>query len=87
MKISVVRSGGVTGVTRRAEIDVSGRDDADKWRDLVRHADLSDRRQSLGQPDQYTYRIDVDGTITYVGEADLDEPTRRLVDRVLAAGG
>lgn len=87
MKISVVRSGGFAGTTRHAEVDTSGRDDAEKWHDLVRHADLSNRRQSPGQPDQYTYRIDVDGTTTHLGEADLDEPTRRLVDRVLAAGG
>jgi hypothetical protein len=86
MKISVTRSGGFAGMTRRGEVDISGRADAKEWHDLVRRADLPNRRDSPGRPDQYTYRIDVDGEVAHVGEADLDEPTRRLVDRVLETG-
>ena len=86
MKISVTRSGGFAGITRRAEVDTSARDDAADWHDLVRRADLSGRGEPTGRPDRFTYRIDVDGTTAHVGEADLDEPTRELVDRVLADG-
>lgn len=87
MKISVTRSGGFAGTTRRGEVDTSGRADAEEWHDLVRDADLSGAGTSSGGPDQYTYRIDVDGVTTRVGEADLNESTRCLVHRVLATGG
>lgn len=86
MKISVFRSGGFAGLVRHAEIDTSERDDAQEWHDLVRRADLSAHEESAGKPDRYTYRVDVDGRTTKIGEADLDEPTRLLVNRVLAAG-
>lgn len=86
MRISVTRSGGFTGITRRAEVDTSARDDAEDWHDLVRRADLTGRGEPAGRPDRFTYRIDVDGTTAHIGETDLDEPTRELVDRVLTTG-
>lgn len=87
MKISVTRSGGFAGITRRAEVDTDQRPDAGDWKHLVDRADLSDRGHPPGKPDRYVYRIDVDGRTAHVGEADLDEPTRALIDRVFAAGG
>lgn len=86
MKISVTRSGGFAGITRRAEVDTDGRPDADHWHRMVARADLSDRGPG-GGPDRFVYRIEVDGRTAQVGEADLDEPTRALVDSVLASGG
>lgn len=86
MKISVTRSGGFAGITRRAEVDTEGRPDADDWHRMVDQADLTDRGPE-GRPDRYVYRIEVDGRTAQVGEADLDEPTRALVDSVLASGG
>lgn len=86
MRISVTRSGGFAGITRRAEVDTEGRPDADDWHRMVDQADLTDRGPG-GRPDRYVYRIEVDGRTAQVGEADLDEPTRALVDSVLASGG
>lgn len=92
MKISVTRSGGFAGITRRAEVDTDGRPDADDWHRMVARAGLDDPadltdRGPAGRPDRYVYRIEVDGRTAQVGEADLDEPTRALVDSVLASGG
>jgi hypothetical protein len=67
-------------------VDTAGRDDAEAWHDLVRHADLSGHGTAYGRPDPFTYSIDVDGTTAHVGEAHLGQATRRLVDRVLANG-
>jgi len=85
MRISVTRSGGFAGITRRAEVDTDERPDADDWKRLVDRADLRDRGRPA--PDRFVYRIDVDGRTAHVGEADLDEPTRALIDRVFASGG
>lgn len=82
MKISVTRSGGFAGLTRHAEVDTEGRPDADALHALVDRADLGGREPSTGRPDRYTYRISVDGRTAHVGEEDLDDPTRELIDRV-----
>lgn len=87
MRISVTRSGGFAGITRRAEVDTEARGDAAAWEDLVGRADLTDRGRAAGPPDRFVYRIDVDDRTAHVGEADLDEPTRALIDSVFAAGG
>lgn len=38
MRIHVHRTGGFAGVDRRAEVDTSGRPDADDWQDLAKEA-------------------------------------------------
>ncbi|HEY3685697.1 MAG TPA: protealysin inhibitor emfourin [Streptosporangiaceae bacterium] len=86
MKISVTRSGGFAGMTRHAEVDTAGRADADAWHALVGRADLGAEGPPAGRPDRYVYRISVDGRTAHVGEADLDDPTRELIDRVFESG-
>lgn len=87
MRISVTRSGGFAGITRQAVVDTEGRPDAGTWKELVDRADLTDRGRPTGQPDRFVYRIDVDDRTAHVGEADLDEATRALIDSVFASGG
>lgn len=86
MKISVTRSGGIAGITRRAEVDTEGRHDAEAWQSLVDGADLADRGRPAGRPDRFVYRVDVDDRTAHLSEADLDEPTRALIDSVFADG-
>ncbi len=96
MRISVVRSGGVTGLRRHGFVDTDTREDRSE-----RHgqadaalAELAHRTPAITTPpsgaDRRTYVLDIDGHRTEVGEHALTGALRDLVDRVLdvgAAGG
>ncbi|MGH3320597.1 MAG: protealysin inhibitor emfourin [Streptosporangiaceae bacterium] len=84
--VSVTRSGGITGIVVRAEIDVGDRADAEEWTRLIRDADLDHVRPHVPAPDRFVYRIDIGDTHVSVGEAELTGPIRRLIDRVLTEG-
>lgn len=92
MRIAVTRSGGVAGIRRHAEVDTARRGDADLWERLVREAGLAARTGPENAaphqpaPDRFVYTIRVDQREVSVGEADLTEPLRELIDRVLSAG-
>lgn len=90
MLIRVVRSGGFAGISRRAEVDTGGQPDAASWHRLAETAlgdgERPDPRARL-QADRFQYRIEVDGQILELGESQLSEAQRELVERVLASGG
>lgn len=86
MRIAVTCSGGVAGIRRHAEVDTAGRSAAGAWHDLVHRADLERPPEHQPAPDRFVYTITVDGREITVGEAELTEPLRELVDRVLAEG-
>ncbi|MGV9452832.1 protealysin inhibitor emfourin [Streptomyces sp. NPDC003635] len=87
MRIQVRRTGGFAGIERFAEVDVSGRPDAQQWRTLAERA-LAEGRGTppVGVPDGFSYQITVDGRTVYCADPRLTEEQRKLITRVLKEG-
>ncbi|MET9964201.1 protealysin inhibitor emfourin [Streptomyces sp. NPDC006326] len=88
MRIVVVRTGGFTGIERRAEVDVSGRPDEEEWRALALAALVP---AAPGTPadrvrDGFSYRITVDGRAVLCQDPNLSDAQRKLISRVLKEG-
>ncbi|MEU7432525.1 protealysin inhibitor emfourin [Streptomyces sp. ISID311] len=87
MRIHVHRTGGFSGVDRRAEIDTSGRDDAADWRTLADKAVATARTEPpVGVPDGFSYQITVDGRTVYCSDPRLTQEQRTLITKVLKEG-
>ncbi|MCJ1676494.1 hypothetical protein MTF65_03835 [Streptomyces sp. APSN-46.1] len=88
MRIRVIRSGGLLGMTRRAELETSGRPDAAELERLAREV-LADTPPgpAAGVPDgyQYTVTVDDDRTVEF-SEPGLSDAQSQLVERVLGEG-
>ncbi|MDF3288264.1 protealysin inhibitor emfourin [Streptomyces silvisoli] len=84
MRIAVTRTGGFAGITRRAELDTTGRHDEARLRSLAVAA-LSDGRpdRPAGVPDGFNYELEVDGIKAYCADPHLSAPQRELIARVL----
>jgi len=83
MRVSVVRSGGFAGIERRAEAETS---EDPALEALVSRSDLDSLPPRPGEPaarDRFVYEIDLGGRTVTVGESQLTEPLRELVDRLL----
>jgi hypothetical protein len=87
MRIVVTRTGGFAGITRRAELDTTGRPDAARLRSLALAA-LSDAwpDRPAGVPDGFSYELDVDGVTAYCADPELSPSQRELITKVLAEG-
>lgn len=87
MRIHVRRTGGFAGIERHAEVDTSGRPDAQEWHALAERALASGRgTPPLGVPDGFSYQITVDGKTVYAADPRLTEEQRELIRRVLKEG-
>ncbi|URN16007.1 MULTISPECIES: protealysin inhibitor emfourin [Streptomyces] len=91
MRIEVRRTGGFAGIERRAEVDTSGRPDADAWQALAgavleEAAARGSARSGPGVPDGFGYEITVDGRTVRCAEPHLTGAQRELVSRVLREG-
>ncbi|MDT0466963.1 protealysin inhibitor emfourin [Streptomyces gibsoniae] len=87
MHIRVRRTGGFAGIERRAEVDTSGRDDAQEWHALAERVLAAGRgTPPAGVPDGFSYEITVDGRTVYCADPRLTEDQRALVSRVLKEG-
>ncbi|MBM4791152.1 hypothetical protein HXP44_03475 [Streptomyces sioyaensis] len=87
MRIHVHRTGGFSGVDRRAEIDTTGRDDAADWRTLADKAVATARTEPpVGVPDGFSYQITVDGRTVYCSDPRLTEEQRTLITKVMKEG-
>ncbi|MFI5688550.1 protealysin inhibitor emfourin [Streptomyces sp. NPDC051636] len=87
MRIRVRRTGGFAGIERRAEVDTSGRSDAQEWQALAERVLAAGRgRPPLGVPDGFRYEITVDGRTVYAADPHLTDEQRTLVSRVLKEG-
>ncbi|MFI7399417.1 protealysin inhibitor emfourin [Streptomyces sp. NPDC049541] len=87
MRIQVRRTGGFAGIERRAEVDTSGRPDAQEWQALAERALASGRgTPPLGVPDGFSYEITVDGKTVYAADPRLTDEQRELIRRVLKEG-
>ncbi|MGW0883836.1 protealysin inhibitor emfourin [Streptomyces sp. NPDC002671] len=87
MQIQVRRTGGFAGIERFAEVDTSGRADADEWQALAGQA-VADGRGTppVGVPDGFNYEITVDGHTVYCADPRLTDEQRKLISRVLKEG-
>ncbi|GAA1595918.1 MULTISPECIES: protealysin inhibitor emfourin [Kribbella] len=89
MIVTVTRSGGFAGLTKRGELDTAGQPDADRVESAARALAAKDLGSGRPQPDRYVYRLEVrDGqsaavTQHTVAEQDVDPTTAWLLDRVL----
>ncbi|MGW0733826.1 protealysin inhibitor emfourin [Streptomyces sp. NPDC002851] len=87
MRIEVRRTGGFAGIDRYAEVDTSGRPDADEWQALAEQA-VADGRETppVGVPDGFSYQLTVDDRTVYCSDPRLTEEQRHLITRVLKEG-
>jgi hypothetical protein len=85
VKITVVRSGGIAGLSRTWVVVVEEQEDRDSWLGLIK--DLPWQRDTIArpQPDRYVYRIRVSRRQITLPEQHLDGPWRELVERVRTA--
>ncbi|WP_320779880.1 protealysin inhibitor emfourin [Streptomyces sp. CRN 30] len=87
MRIQVRRTGGFAGFERYAEVDTSGRADAEEWRALAEKALAAGRgTPPIGVPDGFSYQITVDGRTVYAADPRLTDEQRKLISRVLKEG-
>ncbi|MFT2014830.1 protealysin inhibitor emfourin [Streptomyces sp. 796.1] len=87
MRITVTRTGGFAGITRRAELESAGRPDAARLEELARAAlGEGSRSAPVGVADGFQYRIEVDGAPVYCADPKLTEGLRELIRTVLKEG-
>ncbi|MBA2806065.1 protealysin inhibitor emfourin [Streptomyces acidicola] len=87
MRIQVRRTGGFAGIERFAEVETSGRADAQEWHALAEQA-VADGRGTppIGVPDGFSYQITVNDRTVYCSDPRLTEEQRKLISRVLKEG-
>jgi hypothetical protein len=84
VRITVIRSGGITGRRLQQTVDTQAVADGNTLESLVDGAALTTVPQpSPSAPDRFQYVIDVDGQQSHLGETDLSETQRALIERVL----
>ncbi|MFG3257920.1 protealysin inhibitor emfourin [Streptomyces sp. NPDC048172] len=87
MNITVIRTGGFGGLTRRATLDTAGRADAAELAALARDSLVQGRGQRpMGVPDGFHYEIVVDGNTAYCADPRLTESQSALITKVLKEG-
>ncbi|MCX4233090.1 protealysin inhibitor emfourin [Streptomyces sp. NPDC020707] len=87
MRIQVRRTGGFAGIERHAEVNTSGRADAQDWHALAEQAVAAGRgTPPIGVPDGFSYQITVDGRTVYCADPRLTDEQRKLISRVLKEG-
>lgn len=87
MRIQVRRTGGFAGIDRFAEVDTTGRKDAQEWHALAKEAATTGRSTPpVGVPDGFSYQITIDDHTVYCSDPRLSESQRKLITRVLKEG-
>ncbi|MEV5970030.1 protealysin inhibitor emfourin [Streptomyces sp. NPDC051921] len=87
MRIRVRRTGGFAGIERSAELDTTGRSDADELGALADEVLADGEREGRrGVPDGFSYEITIDGRTVRCDDPDLTEAQRALIQRVLKEG-
>jgi hypothetical protein len=82
MKVTVTRSGGIAGLTRRWEVVVDDQPDPQTWLVLIDRLPWSEAVPVAPQPDRYVYRIRCEPREAVLAEQQLTGPWQELVDRV-----
>ncbi|EST35944.1 hypothetical protein N566_17020 [Streptomycetaceae bacterium MP113-05] len=88
MLITVIRTGGFGGVTRRAALDTAGLPDSGELSSLAEQALSEGHRDErpIGVPDGFHYEIEAGGATAYCADPRLTEAQRVLITRVLKEG-
>jgi hypothetical protein len=87
MHIAVTRTGGFAGITRKTELETTGRPDAQRLTDLARAALAAGRSTApSGAPDAFHYEITIDGTTIRCADPEVSEAQRALINAVLTGG-
>ncbi len=86
MTITVVRSGGIAGLSRSWVVVVDEQPDSEAWRELLESIPWDRQPPLRPQPDRYVYQIRYSRRRVTLTEADLRGAWRDLVDRVLRTG-
>jgi hypothetical protein len=88
MRITVIRTGGFGGVTRRATLDTDGLPDAGELTTLAEQALSEGHRDErpVGVPDGFHYEIEADDATAYCADPRLSDAQRTLISRVLKDG-
>ncbi|MFT4083531.1 MAG: M4 family metallopeptidase [Nocardioides sp.] len=83
-RVTVRRSGGFTGRTQEAGVDLDADDDrVSELRDLVSRVDVAAVPAGDPQPDRYVYDFDLCGSTCRVPEQHLTPDLQRIADLVL----
>ncbi|WP_181763828.1 protealysin inhibitor emfourin [Streptomyces albidus (ex Kaewkla and Franco 2022)] len=87
MRITVTRTGGFAGITRRATLETQGRPDAEELAALARSA-LAEGRGEMHMvvPDGFVYEVEADGDKGHFADPRLTEAQSALVRKVLKEG-
>jgi hypothetical protein len=85
MKITVVRSGGIAGISTSWEVTIDDRDDRDAWIGLIEQLPWHTVAGTRAGPDRYSYRIRCARRQVTIAEPQLTGPWRELVERVQKA--
>jgi hypothetical protein len=88
MRITVTRTGGFGGLTRRATIDTSDRPDAAELASLA-HSALAEGQGDqppAGVPDGFHYEIEADGATGFAADPKVGQAQSELIKRVLEEG-
>lgn len=87
MRIRVIRSGGVAGLTRQAELETSGRPDAADLERLALEVVAEAQAGPVpGVPDGYHYTVTVDGRTVEFADPNTSDALEELTERVLRDG-
>lgn len=83
MHIAVTRTGGFAGITRKAELETTGRPDARQLTDLARAALAASRSTALSDaPDTFHYEITIDDTTIRCADPEVSKAQRALIQTV-----
>jgi hypothetical protein len=82
MKITVRRTGGFAGISKEAVLDTATVPDGRQVEELVARTEFR-IRASRPQPDRFNYHVVAGDKRVELGEQDLTEDLRQLVERVL----
>ncbi|MEV6954375.1 protealysin inhibitor emfourin [Streptomyces sp. NPDC051183] len=87
MRIRVTRSGGIAGLTLKAELETSGLPDAADLERLALEVVAGGRPGPVsGVPDGYHYTVTVDDRTVEFADPDISDAQEDLVERVLRDG-
>jgi hypothetical protein len=85
MKITVVRSGGIAGISTSWEVTIDDRDDRESWIGLIEQLPWNSTTRTGAAPDRFSYRIRCARRQVTIAEQQLTGPWRELVERVQEA--
>ena len=85
MKITVTRSGGFAGLTRKWSATVTEEAETQQWRELLDQLPWDQYTSEPAEPDRFTYRVRIANRQAVVPEQRFTGVWQQLLDRVREA--